>query len=236
MVRAQTIGWGRSGAEEPKGGPPLTPSPWAGRALGILLLALALVAIYHGSAGQAVWRELSGYVAGTRSVEAPAVTRVTLRTATGPASIAYGTGTTADALASAAADTQAALADVGAGDFRAGDAALTHLSQTWLTLSGGLAESGVPIVDINDFTATLSDAESEAATGNGTLARADMTRLASEMNVLAFAYVSREAPTFSELKNLAMDLSAGVQQKNWGRVSSDSRALSDLVQTIQQGY
>lgn len=236
-VRAETIGWGRPVQGKPPQGRPPEPSPWTGRMLGMLLLVLALAAIYHGTAGQAVWRELTGYVSGTQSVQAPSATAAVAPTkAQGPAAISYGTGTTADAVASAAADTEAASADVASGDFGAATTDLAHLSRTWLTLSGSLAQDGVPVLDINDFTAVLSDAQSEVAVNDATLARSDMTRLTSEMNVLSLAYVSQEAPTFSELKDLATDLSAGVLAHNWSRVASDSRALSDLVHTIQQGY
>ncbi|MCL6595016.1 MAG: hypothetical protein K6V73_02235 [Firmicutes bacterium] len=226
-MRAQTIGWNRSSPATPP--PPAEPQgPWAGRLIGVLLLVLALAALYHGTAGQAVWRELTGYVAGGQALG-------TGRTQARPAAATVAVPES-DILAAAAGDVAAAGGEVERGQWRAAAATLGRLENEWLRLSGMLAVDRIPVLDINNFTALLTDTQARVAARDAARARLDMNRLASEFDVLALDFVGTQSPTFVELRDLSDDLSGGVRARDWSRVSADAQALATLVQQIEQGY
>jgi len=230
-VRVQTIGWNRTSTGAPA--PPPQQGPWPGRLLGMLLLVLALAALYHGTSGQAVWRELTGYLAGTPSA---VWTGHTPRAAKAVATSTTAAVPESEILAEAAADVASAGGEIDRAQWSQATATLSRLEREWLRLSGMLAVDRVPTLDINNFTAILTDTQSQAADHRATSAQADANRLMSEFDILALDFVGTQAPTFTELRDLSGDLTAGVHARSWKRVSADAEALATIVQQIEQGY
>lgn len=201
----------------------------------MLLLVLALAALYHGTSGQAVWRQLTGYLAGSPSAVwagARSAARLPARTVARTVVAVP----ESEILAAAAGDVAAAGGEIDRGQWAQADATLSRLEKEWLRLSGMLAVDHVPTLDINNFTAILTDTQGQSAGRNGVAARADAERLMSEFDILALDFVGTQAPTFTELSDLSTDLQSGVNARNWQRVSQDARALATIVQQIEQGY
>jgi hypothetical protein len=232
-VRAQTIGWNRTSAGNPP--PPPQQGPWPGRLLGMLLLVLALAALYHGTSGQAVWRQLTGYLAGSPSMVWSGLKPVAKTTPTTASSSTVAVPES-EILAAAAGDVAAAGGQIDRGEWVQADTTLSRLEQEWLRLSGMLAVDRVPVLDINNFTAILTDTQGQSADHNATAARSDVRRLMSEFDILALDFVGTQAPTFTELRDLSADLETGVRTRSWKRVSADAQALATIVQQIEQGY
>jgi hypothetical protein len=203
----------------------------------VLLLVLALAALYHGTAGQAVWRELTGYLAGNpASVWTgghPVVDSGTRAVSTAASAVDV---PESEILASAAADVAAVGAELDRAEWVQASATLDRLQEEWLRLSGMLAVDRVPTLDINNFTAILTDTQGQAAERARAAARVDANRLMSEFDVIALDFVGTQAPTFAELKDLSVDLADGVRQHNWTRVRADTEALATIVRQIQEGY
>jgi hypothetical protein len=231
-VRAQTIAWGKASTGTPP--PPQQQGPWPGRLLGMLLLVLALAALYHGTSGQAVWRQLTGYLSGSPSSVWTGGTKTPPATHTVAATEVV--VPESEILAEAAADVATAGGQIDAGQFADAGNTLSRLQTEWLRLSGMLAVDHVPTLDINNFTAILTDTQSETADHESVAARADADRLMSEFDVIALDFVGTQAPTFMELRDLSSDLNDGVREHNWTRVSGDAHALATIVQQIDQGY
>lgn len=207
----------------------------------MLLLVLALAALYHGTAGQAVWHELTGYLSGgsaavwTGHTTGLATSKTTAKHSVATAS-ADVTVPESQILAAAAGDVAAASDQVDRADWKTAGHTLSGLEQQWLRLSGMLAVDRVPVLDINNFTAILADTQADVAHKNMAMARPAVDRLQSEFDVLALDFVGTQSPTFVELRDLSGDLNAGVDTHNWKRVSSDAQAIATIVQQIEQGY
>lgn len=232
-MRAQTISWNRTSTGTPP--PPPQQGPWPGRLLGVLLLALALAALYHGTSGQAVWRQLTGYLAGSPSSVWTGVKASHPKVARSLAATTVAVPES-EILAAAAADVAAAGGEIDRAQWRQADATLKRLDAEWLRLSGMLAVDHVPTLDINNFTAILTDTQGQTADREQSAARADANRLMSEFDVLALDFVGTQAPTFMELRDLSADLNDGVRTRSWERVSGDAHALATIIQQIDQGF
>lgn len=217
-------GWptGRRGGNDEDG-------PWAGRVLGALLLVLALVAIYHGTAGRSAWRDLATFLAGQAPMTTPA---------------ARMTGT--DLVPPLAGEPQA-LGDLGASvaefvgmthatDWAGARRTLSAMNTAWMRLAAELAAAGVPTLELNTFTTLLSDAQGRVAARDLAGARTDANLLQSELGVLTVSWVGSEAPTYLELKELVRDLQPAVRMRNWQRASADASDLGMLVARIGQGF
>lgn len=234
-MRAQTIAWTKSTTRTPP--PPTQQGPWPGRFVGMVLLVLALAALYHGTAGQAVWRELTGYLTGsggavwTGTAPPSAATAVSGKTASTTVAVPE-----SEILAAAAGDVAAASDAVSRERWQTATATLNRLEGQWLRLSGMLAVDRVPVLDINNFTAILADTQADVARHDALLAQPSIDRLQSEFDVLALDFVGTQSPTFVELRDLSGDLTVGVRGHNWQRVQSDAQSLATIVQQIEQGY
>jgi len=231
-VRAQIIGWsGRSPATPPR----TAQGPWPGRFLGMLLLVLALAALYHGTAGQAVWRDLTAYLSGGGAAVWTGTSHGGAKSPSDKASVLAAVPES-EILAASAGDVAAVGGLVDRGAWHQANVTLNRLNQEWLRLSGLLAADQLPAVDINNFTAILTDAQTQVQDHAAVAARADVDRLQSEFDILALDFVGTQSPTFVELRDLSTDMTTGVHQRDWKRVSSDVQSLATIVQQVEQGY
>lgn len=222
-------GWGtRPGAKDARPGGE-EGSPWTGRVLGVMLLVLALAAIYHGSAGRMVWQDLSRYLA-TRSPQAEPASRFTVEDVQPPLAGAPA------ALGTLGAAVSGFVGDVAAGDWPAARGRLSAAEAAWLNLAPNLAQDGVPALELNTFTTLLADAQARVADRDRAAAAADARSLDSELGVLTVAWVGSQAPTYVELKALVQDLGTGVARHSWPEVAQDAADLRMLVARVGQGF
>jgi hypothetical protein len=204
--------------------------PWSGRILGLLLLALALAAIYQGASGQAVWRDLSSLVGAAPPRSTPA-----MRTSEAADLVPPLAGEPA-ALGQAGADVAAYVGQAQRHDWSAAATSLRRLERTWTQLAPELADGGVPALELNTFTTLMTDALARVATHDRAGAASDARLLTSQLGVLTVAWVGSQAPTYTELADLSRDLGGAVKARSWTRVAADAQDLSMLVSRIGQGF
>jgi hypothetical protein len=220
MVITRKIPWKRPESTRP----PRRARPLSAQALAGVVVILAALFLYQGTVGRQMLRSLDTYLGGGSTVST---------TTTAPVSPqANGNG---------GVDTLTKLLDnlasqVRQGDWNGATASLSQVEDSWLSLQATFSRAGVKTQDLNAVTADLSELALALAAKNSQDALAQVQATERELDWITTNYLSSSAPTMAQMATVIQDLNQAVAAKDWNRVASDARELSQMMQALQKGF
>lgn len=187
--------------------------------LGALLILVSLGIIYHSTISQSIARELDLYLGGS------AVTATAPPAAVGPPAaqnLAQELGATAQA-----ASTQ---------DWQLAGDELRAAEASWAAVEGMYGKAGVSATDLNAFTADLANLTLAISEHNQSAVADTAQNAQKSLAWMTNNYVAGSGPTFQEMSALVQDLNAAAQRQDWPKVQADAKALTQMMQSVQQGF
>lgn len=192
--------------------------PWGPQALGILVIFLALLIIYHGTQGTQMLKTLDASLSGAQTT--PAATQTA---ATSPETVM-----------------QTGLATMGTevqkGEWQSAGHTLQSVEGAWLKVQNTFAAKGVKPVDLNGMTGDLAELQMAVTAKDAKDATTQVKNAESTYTFMAATALAGTTPSLDQMAAVISDLNAALKTGDITRAKADAQELQNMVSTIQEGF
>lgn len=244
-MKTEKIAWKRSERSNTSSPPPASPSKSSmnGKALAGILVVLALMMIYHGSAGQKMVSRLESYLGGKKAqvsasnkVQPATSQAVASQTTSAKAQVKTSSSSLDSAIATMGTDLAKLPTLLQHGQWSTADTLLATIETDWNQVDAPMGKMGIPVADLNGLTADLANVSTDIAGRNVKSALVAVSNAQKSLAWISTQYVSHNSPTLQEMNSLVNNLNTAVHHKNWTQVADDAQALSQLMAQIKKGF
>lgn len=204
--------WPKKRSEPPRRAPR---RPWGPQAVGVLVLLLSFLIIYHGAEGTTLLRDLDAYLAGSKPVmtQAPATPAGEVKT-----------------------DLDGVAALVPTHHWSAAGAKVAAAEGAWQKLEATYAKKGVSPTDLNGLTGDLAELQMAIAAKDATDAMAQVKNARQTFSYMEAVVAQGASPSLTEMSALVADLQKALASGNLSQAKDDAASLSSMLSTIQKGF
>lgn len=191
--------------------------PWGPQAVGILVLLLSFLIIYHGAEGATLLKELDGYLAGSK----PAATEPQVHP------------TPTQQLSQDLADVARLVPQK---NWPEAGSRLAAAEGAWQALASSYAKAGVSPTDLNGLTGDLAEAQMAIAAKDARDALTQVTNARRTLQYMEATVAQGASPSLTEMSALVSDLQAALAKGDMARAKDDAASLATMLSTIQKGF
>lgn len=188
------------------------------QALGLLVLFLSFLIIYHGTEGVRMLKNLDVYLSGAgpraQTVQAPA----------------------ADPSTALRTSLQAVEADIRAKAWGKAGTELQAAEGSWLKVQDVYARSGVQPVDLNGLTGDLAELQMAIVAHNAQDALNQVLNAEKTFDYMIATRRAGTSPSLDQMSQVVADLNAALKAGDTPRAKADAQALADMLSSVRQGF